>query len=280
MKEKCGIYGIYSKKYNKSIINDTITGLTLLQHRGQEGCGLVYLDTHKDFKLIKGIGLVKEVFDKNNYLIDSNMAIGHVRYSTSGDSKLDKKSLYDECQPLYGNCNLGPFYLAHNGNIPNLNIHDTKYIIEYLENETSNNWKEKLISLIENIPCAYCLLIITKEGIYALRDKYGIRPLCIGENENSICISSESCALDNYKYIRNVQPGEIVYFYKNTINSIYLSQQSKLCICSFEFILALVFKLSKNMYPELIISFFGKLNLFSVNFNSFDWYSPLAKIIS
>lgn len=236
MKEKCGVYGICSKTHDKSIINEAINGLTSLQHRGQEGCGLVYLDSYNNYNLIKGLGLVKNIFNKNNLYIASSMVIGHVRYSTSGNTKKDINSLYEECQPLYGNCNLGSFYIVHNGNIPNVNIHDTKYIIQYLENDSSTTWKQKLIQLLENIPCAYCLLIMTKDGMYAIRDKYGIRPLCIGENQEKICISTESCALNNYTHLRDVRSGEIVYFYENSIKSLYLSQTGKLCICSFEFI--------------------------------------------
>ena len=236
MKEKCGIYGIYSKSYNENIIIDTIRGLELLQHRGQEGCGLVYLDNNHNYNLNKGAGLVKNIFNKNNFKINSNMVIGHVRYSTSGQSKIKDSLVYDECQPLFGKCNLGSFYLAHNGNIPNLSIHDTQYIIKYLEKDTHNNWRQKLISLLETIPCAYCLLIITKESIYALRDRFGIRPLCIGVNEDKYCVSSETCALNKYNFLKNINPGEIVELNNYGINSIYYSCRSKLSICSFEFI--------------------------------------------
>tara|TARA_X000000950_G_C13849316_1_gene633764 strand:- start:375 stop:1733 length:1359 start_codon:yes stop_codon:yes gene_type:complete len=236
MKEKCGIYGIYSKSYNKNIIIDTICGLELLQHRGQEGCGLAYLDDNRKYNLSKGAGLVKDVFNKNNFKVNSNMVIGHVRYSTSGQSKIKDSSVYDECQPLFGKCNLGSFYLAHNGNIPNLSIHDTQYIIQFLEKDISNTWRQKLISLLETIPCAYCLLIITKDCIYALRDRFGIRPLCIGINEDKYCVTSETCALDKYNFLKNVNPGEIIQLSNSGVDSIYFSYKSKLSICSFEFI--------------------------------------------
>mgnify|MGYP001217797256 CR=1 FL=1 len=230
MKEKCGLFGIYSKKPYKNCIKEVINGLNLLQHRGQEGCGISY--NISGIPIVKkGIGLVKDVFNEystNNY---TNMCIGHVRYSTSGE-----KNKYGDTQPLYGKTNIGDFYLAHNGNIPNIEGHDTKYLISFLENNTYDNWNERLINLIETIPCAYCLLILTDTEIYIIRDRFGIRPLCLGYYNDDFCISSESSALHKFNHLRDVSPGEICKLSNNGLERVYLSKRSKLCICAFEFI--------------------------------------------
>ena len=162
--------------------------------------------------LKKGNGLVDEVFDHHyDTSISTNKCIGHVRYSTSGSSKLDEEQKYNECQPLIGNCKLGIFYLLHNGNIPNIEEeHDTQYIIRFIEESKCDNWREILIALMDTIPCAYSLIILFNETIYTLRDCYGIRPLCIGNKELSYCISSETHALQDYNLVRDVNPGEII----------------------------------------------------------------------
>jgi len=237
MKEKCGIFGIYTCLSSDECIGNVITGLELLQHRGQESCGISY---YKKDKLVidKKLGLVKDSFEKEEYKYNVNSCIGHVRYSTSGNSKLNLQDKYKECQPLYGKKNnLGEFYLCHNGNIPNIKTHDTQYIISFIENSKYNSWKDILIELIEKIPPAFCLLIITKNEIFAVRDKYGIRPLCIGKDiSGNSCVSSESCALQHYQYERDVKPGEIIKCNTNGYLSLYVSPEGTTNICAFEYI--------------------------------------------
>tara|TARA_Y100000389_G_C17466258_1_gene525913 strand:+ start:3188 stop:4507 length:1320 start_codon:yes stop_codon:yes gene_type:complete len=236
MKEKCGIFGIYTCLSSDECLQNVITGLELLQHRGQESCGLSYCIKDK-LVIDKKIGLVKENFKKEHYYYNINSCIGHVRYSTSGNSKVNLQDKYKECQPLYGKSSLGEFYLAHNGNIPNVKMHDTQYIINFIQNSKYTSWKEILIELIEKTPPSFCLLIITKNEIFALRDKYGIRPLCIGkDNSGNSCISSESCALQHYQYVRDVNPGEIIKCNHKGYLSLYVSPNGKSNICAFEYI--------------------------------------------
>ena len=237
MKEQCGIYGIYFKTTGVKTIPLVIHGLRLLQHRGQEGCGICFHDG-ENLTLNKGIGKVDEVLGSYESSCDiaSNKCIGHVRYSTSGSSKYDDKQKYNECQPLLGNCKLGEFYLVHNGNIPNLDEHDTHYIINFIRESKMNNWSQILISLIEKFPCAYCLLIITRNEIFALRDRFGIRPLCIGQNDNAQCVSSESCALQHFELVRDVKPGEIIQIGSKGLETIYQSENSQLRLCAFEYL--------------------------------------------
>ena len=207
-----------------------------LQHRGQEGCGIAY-DNSGTLNIHKGLGLVNYVFsEERNFNINTSKCIGHVRYSTSGKSKINDQAKLDECQPLLGNIEKNSFCLVHNGNIPSVDIHDTKFIINFIEKSSQNNFENKLIELIETIPCAYSLIIIFKNSLYAIRDRYGIRPLCIGKHDNSYCVSSESCALLHYNLLREVYPGEIIKIDDNGLNTIYKSPDSQLSICAFEYL--------------------------------------------
>ena len=260
---ECGIFGtIYSKK-NKNTIVDTINGLDLLQHRGRESAGLAYwkvpvsktslpnadnfINTKKNNVLvtIKNKGFVKDVFsdflrDSLNYKFKINSCIGHVRYSTSG-KKNNSQDLYSShIQPLLSETVGEKFALSYNGNIKNIdsicakydipptNI-DTQMIIHIIQKINKSTLEEKLIQFMKDMNGVFCLLIMTEYGIYALRDSYGVRPLCYGalseegnngNNSNNInddeqkgyCITSESCALQHFEFIREIEPGEILYF--------------------------------------------------------------------
>ena len=268
MKEKCGLFGILTSDDTFDNLSFVVKGLQYLQHRGEESCGIAYHDgnAYDDGSLncITGLGLVKEVFQDyiKSELQDQsqnqgqsqgqgqmqmqkhniNKCIGHVRYSTSGKSKLDIDAKKQECQPLYGTCKFGDFYLAHNGNVPGLQEHDTQYIINFIQNSAINasSWIEVLSSLVESIPAAYCLLILTKNELFAVRDRYGIRPLCIGcaghgpDYGHGYCFASESCALQHYNYVRDVLPGEVISVSKIQLESLYVSPNSSPHICAFE----------------------------------------------
>lgn len=234
MKEKCGVFGIYNSISNSDTIPLVINGLKLLQHRGQEGCGVAF-ENNRQLDIHKGVGLVTDVF-KDDISIQTNKCIGHVRYSTSGNSKISDNSKLIECQPLEGNSNGEEFYISHNGNIPKIKTHDTKYIADFINKSYGDDFEQKLISLMETIPCAYSILILTNNCIYGLRDRYGIRPLCIGTSNKSYCISSESCALQDFKLDRDVLPGEIIKINESGIQTIYKYDNAKLSICAFEYL--------------------------------------------
>ena len=231
MKEECGIFGVYNEISGKCI-NDIHTGLSLLQHRGQDSFGISLVNT-KGIETHKHLGLVKPIIS-NSYHTYVNSGIGHVRYCTSGNATDTA-----EIQPISSKNHLGEYTLAHNGNIPKeLSIQDTKYIIDTINKSNKNTWKDILIELLDTIPGVYCLLILTSCGIYAVRDRYGVRPLVIGKDGNDFCISSESCALHRFNFYDNVNPGEIIHIFHKECNKIYSSEQSKTCdaICSFEYI--------------------------------------------
>lgn len=271
MREKCGVFGIYMKEKSYKIIPNVIQGLELLQHRGQESCGLAYEQNDSLFCQTQ-LGLVKNSFKNiKDDKIMTNKCIGHVRYSTSGNSKNNINSMHDECQPLRGKCKLGHFFLAHNGNVPNLNEHDTQYIIKFIQNSPEFTWREIFIKLIEKIPVAYCLLIITNDSIYAVRDRYGIRPLCVGkDNEENFCFSSESCALQHFTYARDVYPGEVVMINHDGLTSLYTFPQATLKLCAFECIYFMKDNsICNGMFVSKIRSLLGK-ELANKEYHTFD----------
>ena len=256
----CGILGI--------IDNIPITPkyflflLSKIQHRGQEGFGIAWKDKDKiDFK--KFINKI-EMHNSFNYINNSNMFIGHVRYSTSGKSKQSLNySLYDELQPIKGKSKCGDFILVHNGNLPdylnlankdNFNLEgkcediasDTDLIVKLIESLDKDNWNDLLITLHEKLERAYCLLIMTKDKVYVLRDSYGVRPLCIGYNETGWCVSSESVVFNDYNFLRDVRPGEIIKIDTMGIKTIYLKKQEKKARCLFEYI----YFLNENSYQD------------------------------
>ena len=231
----CGIFGLYLNCPKVDCVCDVIHGLESLQHRGQESCGVSYSQDGL-YVLEKGCGLVKDVFSNYTKQSLTRSCIGHVRYSTSGKSKRDVESKLKECQPLVGKSELGDFVLVHNGNIPQIEGHDTKYLVDFLSNTKKDRWEEKLIDLVETIPGVFSMLIDTPSGMYAVRDRFGIRPLCIGVHGDNICFTSESCALGDYSHYRDVKPGEVILVNGGEVQSVYRSPRAKTSICAFEFV--------------------------------------------
>ena len=234
---ECGIFGCISSYKNEFNISQTINGLDLLQHRGRESAGVSY---YKDgFHLHKRLGLVKDVF--TDLIMDPSLprvdkCIGHVRYSTSGKIENVSDIEEDHIQPLIANACGEEFSIVYNGNIKNLsrmkekfdildggNIKiDSHMIISIIQHIKKSTLREKLIEFMKNVNGVFCLLVMTAKGIYCLRDSYGVRPLCFSglrsneqEEYHSYCISSESCALQDYEFIREVEPGEILFFGRN-----------------------------------------------------------------
>jgi amidophosphoribosyltransferase len=240
MKTECGIFGIVYKEKNRNTICKTISGLELLQHRGRESAGITYqyndnLITYKDS------GLVKKVFQDFDKKVETNICIGHVRYSTSGDKNMEKY-----IQPVVFDLNNKQLSLVFNGNIKNINRSkekfglsnismDTEMIVEIIKKIDKPSIEEKLTEFIEHVNGVYCIVILDKDGLYVLRDSYGVRPLCIGQNKDGYCISSESCALQEFNFVREVKSGEIL-FIKDKIVPIYLKKENILSKCIFEHI--------------------------------------------
>ena len=231
--EECGVFGVFSLEQTN--VSDLVYyGLYALQHRGQEACGIVVNDdglfySHKD------IGLVGEVFggSKLRDFPEGNMAVGHVRYGTTGGSS--RKN----CQPIEVNHQKGKMAIAHNGNLSNAyelrnkleltgaifhTTSDTETIAYIITKERLNAPSiEEAVSRSMNILCgAYSLVVMSPAKMIACRDPYGFRPLCYGKiSDGTYVIASESCALlaVGAEFIRDLLPGEILVFSKSGIES-------------------------------------------------------------
>jgi amidophosphoribosyltransferase len=247
MEEECGVFGIYSKEI-KEVAQITYYGLYALQHRGQESAGISVSD-YGEIVTYKGMGLTADVFTPEtlNNLV-GNAAIGHVRYSTTGASKLEN------AQPLESRYKLGQIAVAHNGNLTNAKIIrelledagstfnttiDSEVIIKMIARKANGNVEDAIRSTVGAIKGAYALVILAGNKLVGVRDPYGIRPLCLGINENGdYILASESCAIDAVggALIRDILPGEMVIIDENGVKSIKYSENNKKAPCSFEHI--------------------------------------------
>ena len=242
IKDECGIFGIYNQKEAVSL---TVLGLHSLQHRGQESAGIVSFKNNALYHH-KGTGLVNDVF--KGISIEGNIAIGHVRYSTTGDQR------YENIQPLIANTSLGKISIAHNGNITNSKIlkkelanhgqifqstTDTEFILSLLSLNNKDTIEQRFVDFSSKLEGAYSLLIIKNNKLIGVRDPYGFRPLVIGKYNKSFIITSETCALDiiGAKYVRDIEPGEIVSISEKGIESRKINSKNKQeKFCVFEFI--------------------------------------------
>ena len=225
----CGIIGIYNNS------NNIIDCLNKLQHRGKDGVGIAMNTETMNIILEKKLGTLEE---NKEILLDTinktnpNIVIGHVRYSTRTSNEYT-----NELQPIMSN----KIAIAHNGNIPNVENykHDTLYILNYIVNNIDTiSFHEILINLINSIHSAYSLVLIYDNCLYALRDRYGIRPLCYGKTSNdSYYVSSESIAIeDHVSSICEVKPGQIIKINASGIEGIYNHPHAQQSLCAFELI--------------------------------------------
>ena len=252
LREECGVVGVFSPRETYEIGRTVYYGLYSLQHRGQESCGIVVNDDG-GFSSTKDLGLVNDVFSTRELeaLGQGGMAIGHVRYGTTG------KNERANAQPIVVNHIKGSMAVAHNGNIVNSaelrqelelkgsifqTTSDTE-VIAYLitkERLRSNSVEEAINAAMNKLKGAYSLCVMSPNKLIAVRDDRGFRPLCYGLTEDGrYVIASESCALDavGAKFVRDIEPGEIVIFNHDGIRSIkeHCNQKPK-SICIFEYI--------------------------------------------
>ena len=245
LKEECGVFGIFN---NKDAAALTALGLHALQHRGQEGCGIVTFDG-KNFFAERRLGLVGDNFTKGNVLnkLPGSSAIGHNRYSTTGNN------LIKNIQPFFADLHLGGISIAHNGNLSNA-IHlrkelvkngsifqttsDTETIVQLIAKSKRTKIVDKIIDALFKIQGGYALTILTDKKLIGIRDPFGIRPLVIGKLNKSYVLASETCAFDiiGAKFYREVKNGEIVVISDKGIESIKPFPYKKERPCIFEFI--------------------------------------------
>ena len=244
MKEYCGVVGIYGHKNAAGLV---YLALYALQHRGEESTGIVSFDGKKIFQH-KGQGLVGNVFKEENLKkLKGSLAIGHVRYSTTGSSTAKN------VQPLLINHKKGFIAVAHNGNLTNSvqlrneledsgsilqTTMDSELILHFLVKDHQNNYSGKLLPIMSRLEGAFSFVIMINDAIYAMRDPHGFRPLCIGKLGDAYIVASETCALDMLEatYIRDVEPGEIVIIDKNGLRSQKLAEPKPHAFCIFEYI--------------------------------------------
>ena len=219
----------------------------MLQHRGEESCGIITRH-NKRIYLHKGLGLVSEVFnEKIIKKLLGDMAVGHVRYSTTGST--NPKNI----QPFYVKSKLGDIAISHNGNLTNtLKLHqeleekgalfqttmDSEIIAHLLAHSKENGIKERLIWTLSQLEGAYSLVLMINDILVGCRDPYGFRPLCLGKLDSAYVLASETCALDliGAQYIRDVEPGEIIFIFKDKIESTKSFKKEKFSFCIFEYI--------------------------------------------
>ena len=247
--EECGVFGIFEPQ-RTNVAQTTYFGLYALQHRGQEAAGIVVSDDGV-FNLHKGVGLVGDVFTKESLtnLGKGNMAIGHVRYSTTGGNNINN------VQPLVVRHIKGNLAIAHNGNLTNalelrqqfeLNgaifhaTSDTEDIAYQIVKErlTSASIEEAIKKALLKIEGAYSCVAMSPTKLIAFRDKNGFRPLCLGKTKTGgYIVASESCAIDSVdgEFIRDIAPGEILTISTDGLKSEYI-KSDKTSLCVFEFI--------------------------------------------
>ena len=245
IKEECGVFGISN---NDDAAALTALGLHALQHRGQEGCGIVSFDGTR-YHSEKRFGLVGDNFNKEKVLkkLNGNYALGHNRYSTTGGTTLRN------IQPFYADTNAGGISISHNGNLTNAitlrsklvkdgaifyTTSDTETIVQLIAKSKRQKTIDKIIDALFQIQGGYALVMLTQKTLIGVRDPFGIRPLVIGKIKNSYVLASETCALDiiGAKYIRDVENGEIVFIENDKLESIKPFPKKKERPCIFEYI--------------------------------------------
>lgn len=245
--EECGVFGVYSSS-DCPAAEITYLGLLGLQHRGQESAGIT-VNNKGTLNTKKGMGLVSEVFRDNTVqeLNGGNAAIGHVRYTTAGDSSIVN------AQPLEGHCKLGSLAVAHNGNLVNTDIirslmedggaifqtsSDTEVILNMVARGASKGIEKAVRDAAQAIKGSYAIVLFIDNKLIGVRDPYGIRPLCLGKLDDCWILASESCALNTVgaEFVRDLEPGEIVVIDENGVNSLGHDSSSNLSTCIFEYI--------------------------------------------
>ena len=240
----CGIFGIYPCKEASQI---TCLGLYALQHRGEEAAGILTRNGKKVY-LHKSQGLVSDVFDEGALkALRGELGVGHVRYSTTGSSNIKNT------QPFYVKAKAGDIAIAHNGNLTNaLSLHreledkgaifqstmDSEIIAHLLTHCPKTDYRDRIVWSLAQLEGAYSFVLMFNDILIGARDTFGFRPLCLGKLGDAHILASETCALDlvGAQYIRDVQPGEIVFIHKDRIESLQPFTIQRHAHCIFEYI--------------------------------------------
>lgn len=241
----CGIFGAIGHKDAAKL---TYLGLYSLQHRGEESAGIFSVDEQNTY-LHKGHGQVSDVFTESNLnSLKGSIAIGHNRYSTTGSSHSSKN-----IQPFYVRHKKKSLVVAHNGNLVNtVELHeklehegtifqttmDSEIILHLIAKSKKSCYREKVIDALGQIKGAYSMLLVKGDVVVAARDPQGFRPMCLGTKDGAYFVCSESCALDiiGAEYVRDINPGEVIFFKNGEMESIQAFEDSNRQHCVFEYI--------------------------------------------
>lgn len=252
IKEECGVFGIYDLD-GENVVPSVYYGLTSLQHRGQEACGLAVSKTKGErgnIRFCKNAGLVSEVLREDTLKdMEGDIAIGHVRYSTTG------ASVAENAQPLVLSYIKGSLALAHNGNLMNTprlkweliqngaifhTTTDSEVIAFHIARERvhTKSVEEAVENTVKKLKGAYGLVVMSPRKLIAVRDPYGLKPLCLGKRGNAYIIASETCALGavGAEFVRDIRPGEILTITRDGIHSRQFDEGKKRAHCIFEYI--------------------------------------------
>jgi len=241
-KDECGVFGIFG---HPEAANLTYLGLYALQHRGQESAGIASGDGEK-LRVSRAMGQVAEAFDEELLAtLPGHIAIGHTRYSTAGESKIEN------AQPFLIDCAHGQIAVAHNGNLVNARElrdelvcngsifqtgSDTEVILHLYARSKATSVEEALVESIAQVRGAYSIALLTKNRLIAARDPHGFRPLALGKLGDAWIVCSETCALDliGAQYVRDVEPGELLVISDGGLRSIKPFPKQQLSHCVFE----------------------------------------------
>ena len=253
IEDKCGIVGIHCSDDSRNVTPFVYYCLYALQHRGQESAGIATFGPYHGLKYYCGMGLITDVFrDYEIQTLEGNMAIGHVRYSTTGQSKIENS------QPFVIDFGDGFIAMAHNGDIVNSeelrnelisegfyfkSDSDSEVICYMLKKEHYDNDRDVLAAIeavCKRLVGSYALTILVDGKLYGVRDPMGIKPLAVAKRDDEFILASETVAFDviNAEFIRDIEPGEVVYFENDEINSHMLESAGtcKISHCMFEYV--------------------------------------------
>ena len=243
-REECGIFGVY---HHEDAAKLTYFGLYALQHRGQESAGIVVSDGNR-VTAHKDMGLVPDIFDERILeQLSGHMALGHVRYSTTGSS------LVVNAQPFTVKHSGHSLAIAHNGNFVNARslrnrlegqgsifqtTMDSEIVLHLLARSLKRGLEQAVLEMAETVEGAYSMVLMTEDTMVAIRDRNGFRPLCLGRLNSGWVVASETCALDlvEAEYVRDIEPGEVLVIGEGGLRSLHLPEQGRRSQCIFELI--------------------------------------------
>jgi amidophosphoribosyltransferase len=244
LRESCGVFGVYAP--NEDVARLSFFALFALQHRGQESAGIATTDGSR-LRIYAKMGLVSQVFSEDSLSrLTGDIAIGHNRYSTRGSSRPNN------VQPIVVGKSSDTLAIAHNGNIINAELlhaelsdqgytfntsTDSEVIANLILSSPEKEWVDRIRYAMHRLQGVYSLTIMTNRTLFAVRDHFGVRPLCLGTINSGWVVASETCALDHIgaNFVREIEPGEIVSINENGVNS-YREEVSRRALCIFEYI--------------------------------------------